>query len=97
MTSRFALPHQLLDFLVVNISETAIANNYKIYHHIALGSLYISTGNDITVYFRAAVNRINVFILGHIGVAISRYWFNRFRKVYDFGKEVPFKCCFFVM
>ena len=29
--------------------------------------IYISTGNDVTNYFRSAANCINVFILGHLG------------------------------
>ena len=30
------------------------------------------TGTDVTSYFRSATKRINVFILGHVQVAISR-------------------------
>ena len=33
-----------------NISETVKASNFKIYHRIALDSLYIFTGNDVTIY-----------------------------------------------
>ena len=33
---------------------------------LALHSLYIFTGNDVTGYFRSAVNRINALILGHV-------------------------------
>ena len=37
-------------------------------------------------YFRSAANPIiNVFILGHVRVAISAWWFNRFWKKYSFG------------
>ena len=42
------------------------------YHHVALDSLYISTGNDVFAYLRQAANRINVFILGQVPVAITR-------------------------
>ena len=39
---------------------------------IGLDSLYTFTGNDVTIYFRSAANRINVFSLGHVRVVISR-------------------------
>ena len=45
--------------LLFNIPEASRASNFKIYYNAALDSLYISTGNDITVYFRSAVNGIN--------------------------------------
>ena len=32
----------------------------KIYHRVVLDSLYISTGNDVTNYFRSEANRTNV-------------------------------------
>ena len=53
------------------ISETAGASNFKIYLNIALNSLYISTRNDVIISFRWVENRINVFILGYVRVAIS--------------------------
>ena len=55
-----------------NISETTKASNFKIYHNVAHESLYISTGNDITIFFRSAANRTDVSILGHVQVVISR-------------------------
>ena len=55
-----------------NISETTWASNFKCYHNVALNSLYISTGNYVIIYFRSAVNRINVPIWGDTRVAISR-------------------------
>ena len=36
------------------------ACNFKIYRKGALDSLYISTGNDVIIYFRSAANRTNV-------------------------------------
>ena len=35
--------------------------------------VYISTRNDVTIYFQPSENRTNVSILGHVRVAISRY------------------------
>ena len=61
-----------------NISETTRASTFKINHNVSLDSLYISTRNDVTIYFRSAVHSINVFILGYVRVAISRQNFSRF-------------------
>ena len=55
-----------------NSSETAEASDFKIYHEVALDTVYISTGNDIMNYFRSEENRTNVQILGPVRVAISR-------------------------
>ena len=52
----------------------------------ALDSFYTSTGNDVTSYFRSAANRINVCILGHVLIAISQWWFNRFWQCLQFSK-----------
>ena len=60
--------HEMIYF---NISETTRASNFKFYPNVALDSLYISTGNDIIIYFQSASNHISVFILGHVRVAIS--------------------------
>ena len=43
-----------------NISETIRAIDFKIYHKVALHSLYISIGNDVINYFRSAANHTNV-------------------------------------
>ena len=32
------------------------ASNFKLYHSVAHESLYISTANDVTIYFRSAAN-----------------------------------------
>jgi len=61
--------HEMIFF---NISETIRASDFKIYHNVALDSLYISTGNDVTSYFRSAANQTNVQMFGDILVAISR-------------------------
>ena len=58
--------------MIFNISETTKASNFKIKHNIALYSPYSFTGNEVTSCFRSAANRINVFTLGHVRVAISR-------------------------
>ena len=50
--------HEMIFFL--NISETIRMSDFKIYHKVALDGLYISTGNDITNYFRSEANRTNV-------------------------------------
>ena len=55
--------HEMIFFW--NISETIRAS-------LALDSLYISAGNELTSCFRTAEIRINVFILDQIRVAISR-------------------------
>ena len=54
-----------------NISGTIAASNSKIYPNVEHDSLYISTGNDVTIYLRSAANRTNVSILAHVQVAIS--------------------------
>ena len=54
------------------ISEAIRASDFKIYHNVALGNLYISTGNDVINYFRSQANRSTVYIFGHVRVAISR-------------------------
>ena len=46
-------------------SETAGASNFKIYHNVALDSLYISTKMTIN-YFRSATNRINAFAISFL-------------------------------
>ena len=56
----------------LNISESIRASDFKINHKAALDSLYISAGNDVINYFRPEANRTNVYILGHVRVAISR-------------------------
>ena len=38
------------------ISETTQGSKFKNYYDIALDSVYISTGNDVTRYFRSAAN-----------------------------------------
>ena len=38
------------------------------------------TGIDVITYFRSVANRINVFILSHILVAISRYRVNQLKQ-----------------
>ena len=45
-----------------------LASNFTIYHNLAHNSLYSPTGNDVTIYFRSAANRTNVFILSHVRV-----------------------------
>ena len=52
---------QMADF---DFLETANASRFKISNSIALNSLYIFIGNDVTSYFRSQANRMNVFILG---------------------------------
>ena len=49
--------HEMIFF---NISETIRASDFKIYHKIALDSLYISTGKDVINYFHSEANRTNV-------------------------------------
>ena len=67
----------VVDFTVTKqsfwkISETARASSFNIYNNVPLNSLYISTRNDVIIYFQSAASRKNVFILGHVWVAISR-------------------------
>ena len=49
------------------ISETARASSFKLYHIVALDSLFILTRNGIT-YFLSAAHRIHMFILGPYSV-----------------------------
>ena len=60
--------HEMIFF---NSSETTRASNFKMYHNEALDNLYILAGNDVIIYFQSAANRMNVFMLGRVGVAIS--------------------------
>ena len=53
------------------ISQITKASTFKIYHNVALDSLYISTENYVTSDFQSAANPMDVFILGHVRVAIS--------------------------
>ena len=53
--------------------EATKASSFKVFKGIALNSLYISSGYDVTSYFRSAANCINVFLSGRVRVAISRY------------------------
>ena len=48
----------------------------------------------ISIYFRSAANRINLFILGHVRVSISRKWINRFQNHFQFWKRW-FECFIF--
>ena len=66
------------------ISEITRASNFKIYRHIALNSLYISTENHAIIYFWSAANRMCSFLV----VFVSRFLDNAstdFEKVYNFG------------
>ena len=71
-TASVACAAAVTKFLFLNISETTRANDFTIYHNVAQDSLYISTENDVIIYFRPAANRINVLILGHVLVGIAR-------------------------
>ena len=66
-------------------AAVTISCNFKIYHDVAIDSLHIWAGNDITISFRSAANRINVFIWGHVRVR-SRFPDNGsidFKNVYS--------------
>ena len=52
--------------------RTTEGSNTLIYRDILSEDVYISTGNDVTNYFRSDANRIIVFIFGYVRVAISR-------------------------
>ena len=60
------------DMIFLYISESTRASDFKFCRNVAADSLYISTGNDVMSYFQSAVNRTNVYILGHVLVTISR-------------------------
>ena len=74
----FTVVYALCKWLILIFSETTEASSFKIERGIALDNIYISTGNDVARHLRSATNRINVFILGHVLVAKTRLWFNRF-------------------
>ena len=61
--------HEMICLIISGIARTI---NFKIYRNAALNKFYISSGNDVTIYFWSAANLTNVFILGHFRVAISR-------------------------
>ena len=47
-----------------SISETIRASNFEIYHNVAHDSLYMSTGNVVTIYIQCGANSANVSIYG---------------------------------
>ena len=55
----------------MNIYETIRASSFKIYHNVAHDGLYVSTGKDVTFYFRSAANRTSVSVFGHVRVSIA--------------------------
>ena len=70
--------------------ETTRQSNLNIQRHVARGSIFISTGNSVTCYFRSAANRINLFILGLRFLDIGSTYFH---KVDNFG--TGFSCASF--
>ena len=63
-----------------------------------LDTLYISTGSDITSYFCLAANRINVFILGHVLMALFINGSTDSQTVYSLvlktaNQALPFALC----
>ena len=69
------------------ISHTTGARNFKIEHNrppIAVESLYISKGNDASIKFRSAANRIDVLILVMFGLGILDNASINFERVYSF-------------
>ena len=52
------------DFWIMVVATNKSTQSYNLYN--------IVTGNHVISYFRSAANRINVFILCHCWVAISR-------------------------
>ena len=61
----------------LEISETAWASNFKIYHNIALDNVYISTEHDvIIIVIRLAANCMSVVISGHVWVFGSLFIYN---------------------
>ena len=64
-----------------NVSDTARTSNFKLFHHLALDSLDISTGNDATVYFWSERNRMNVFIFGSRFLDNTSTDFEKFTEV----------------
>ena len=74
------------DDLVLNISKTIIrACNFEIYHNVALNSLYILTGNDVTIYFWSAANRIRATAADF--TVTKLYW-----KILENSPASSFKC-----
>ena len=72
---------------MIYFSETTSASNLQIYYNISLKRLYISTGNDVIVYFQSATKPIRVFVLGRVRVAISDNGSIDFEKVDSFGNS----------
>ena len=74
------------DFLKISQKQTTRASNFKIFHNVAHDSPYISTGSDVTIYFRSAANRKTC----HFGVMFRPRFLDNgsavFKKVYSFGK-----------
>ena len=60
------------EIIYLNISQITWARNVKIYHHLAMDSLYMPTGSDITSYFQSAANRTKMSVFGHVRDAISQ-------------------------
>ena len=65
--------YALRKWLILVFWETTNAGRFKILHSIALGSLYISTGNDVNSYFRLAANSVKCSFWVKFG---SRFLYN---------------------
>ena len=60
LSSMSAAASAVTKLFFFNISEIIRASEFKVYHKVALDSLYISAGKDAINYFRSEVNRTNV-------------------------------------
>ena len=62
----------------MKIAENTKASIFKIYRRLALDSPYIVIGNNVTIYFRSAVNCTNVSIFDR--ESLHRWLTTTFRK-----------------
>ena len=55
-------------------SENATASNFKLYHHVALNSLYFTAKNDAPNYFWSAGNRIGMSMFNLFAAVAGFVW-----------------------
>ena len=76
-----------------NILETIRGCSLKIDHNVAHNSLYISTRNDVAVYFRSAANRTDVLFLVMFGSRFLDNGSTDFENVYCFVQALHLLLC----
>ena len=55
----------------LGFTKTTEDNNPQVSKSLISEGIYIFAGNDVIIYSQSAANSINLFILGHVRVAIN--------------------------